>query len=593
LLPLLEPDALIMSVFDADDDDSSDDGEGEDTEEAMRAQRRKRPTQDERAAAMAVAADEQALGRCAGAAAHTAELAAKADVPGGAAALAVIASLQRQLAEAQRMLQGIVAASATAARVGPAAAVESCRRDCEGSLGSSAFDENGKESTPGRKAGGADQGADKGADKAKASAAGTATKAAEANASAAGLTPGTTSKSLVGRQDNDSYYYDSYASVGIHNDMLKDRVRTESYRDAILLNAGGWIKGKRVLDIGCGTGILSMFAAKAGAAKVVSLDASGIIEDARAIVQANGKADVITLVRGKAEETDLSAHLRDADGGAADDDGKADVLISEWMGYALLYECMLNSVLYVRDRFLRPGGRMLPSHASIHVAAFSDPRFWADRVGFWSDVYGFNMRTMARHVFAEPYVEVLRPESIASSECILRCFDLAAMRPEEQDVVDARWSVTVGGAPSSGDRLTVHGVALWFDIGFHDSPFSGVPVSGSEAALGLPSSEAGSSGGRVDLPGAMPTPPAPAATAPYAPVAFSTSAKTTPTHWQQTLLLLEQPLENVPCGTVLGGRLSMTRDATNPREYRFLLELESPGPAFGQGIVRRQAYHMR
>ena len=66
------------------------------------------------------------------------------------------------------------------------------------------------------------------------------------------------------------YYFDSYAHFGIHEEMLKDEVRTKTYQDAIMLNPH-LFKGKTVLDVGCGTGILSMFAAKAGAAKVIGV----------------------------------------------------------------------------------------------------------------------------------------------------------------------------------------------------------------------------------------------------------------------------------------------------------------------------------
>ena len=80
------------------------------------------------------------------------------------------------------------------------------------------------------------------------------------------------------------YYFDSYAHFGIHEEMLKDEVRTMSYRNSMRENKH-LFKNKIVLDVGCGTGILSMFAAKAGAAKVIGVDMSSIVEYARKIVE--------------------------------------------------------------------------------------------------------------------------------------------------------------------------------------------------------------------------------------------------------------------------------------------------------------------
>ena len=76
-----------------------------------------------------------------------------------------------------------------------------------------------------------------------------------------------------------------YSHFSIHEEMLKDRVRTEYYRDCIANHAETVFKDKVVLDVGCGTGILSMFAARAGAKHVIGVDMSDIIYQAMDIVR--------------------------------------------------------------------------------------------------------------------------------------------------------------------------------------------------------------------------------------------------------------------------------------------------------------------
>ena len=61
-------------------------------------------------------------------------------------------------------------------------------------------------------------------------------------------------------------------------------MRTGSYKEAICANAD-LFKDKVVLDVGCGTGILSMFAARAGAAQVIGVDMSDIIYQAMDVVR--------------------------------------------------------------------------------------------------------------------------------------------------------------------------------------------------------------------------------------------------------------------------------------------------------------------
>jgi len=65
---------------------------------------------------------------------------------------------------------------------------------------------------------------------------------------------------------------------------------------------------------------------------------------------------VVEVVHGMVEDLDKSLQI---------EPHSIDVLLSEWMGYCLLYESMLSSVLYARDRWLKPGGAILPDTATM------------------------------------------------------------------------------------------------------------------------------------------------------------------------------------------------------------------------------------
>jgi protein arginine N-methyltransferase 1 len=231
--------------------------------------------------------------------------------------------------------------------------------------------------------------------------------------------------------------------------MLKDTVRTRAYMNAIMQNSF-LFKGKVVLDVGCGTGILSMFAAKvgavlfaikathhlrqklpsqtqpsqnqknqkAGAEHVYAIECSSIAEQAKAIVADNGLADRVTVVHGKAEEVSLPVD-------------KVDIIISEWMGYFLLYESMLDTVIFARDRWLAPGGLVLPDLCRLMVAGIEDGDYRSDKIDFWDSVYGFDMRVIKELALAEPLVDAVNPDQVATTEAVVRTFDITRMRKED------------------------------------------------------------------------------------------------------------------------------------------------------------------
>lgn len=137
-----------------------------------------------------------------------------------------------------------------------------------------------------------------------------------------------------------------------------------------------------------------MFAVQAGASQVYAVDCSSIIEQAAKIIKANDYSDRITLIQSKMEEVELPVpHV--------------DIIISEWMGYFLLYESMLNTVLYARDKWLKPGGLIFPDKAVIYLSAVEQEQIKKERIDFWENVYGFDMTALKEVALLEPVVDVV------------------------------------------------------------------------------------------------------------------------------------------------------------------------------------------
>ena len=91
---------------------------------------------------------------------------------------------------------------------------------------------------------------------------------------------------LVDRAQPKSEYFDEYTLLYDHITMLQDVERMHAYHEAIKQNAERHFKGKAVLDVGCGTGILAIWAAQAGARKVYAVEATGVAKHAEKMVRA-------------------------------------------------------------------------------------------------------------------------------------------------------------------------------------------------------------------------------------------------------------------------------------------------------------------
>lgn len=305
----------------------------------------------------------------------------------------------------------------------------------------------------------------------------------------------------------DRLYFDSYSDVTIHEEMIADHIRTNAYRTAILKNSES-VRGKVVLDVGAGTGVLSIFCAQAGAKKVYAVEACSIAEQAQITVKHNNMEDRIEVIRGTVETVDLPETV--------------DVIVSEWMGYALLHESMLNSVLYARDKWLKPGGIILPSKAELYITPVIDPVV-EDRLHFWytvKDQYGVDMSCMsgfARKCIMNSDITVssVTCEDVLSHPARFAELDLHSVTPEELRSVKGQFRCESFGSSA------VNAFCVYFTVTF----------------------------------------PCPDSTA---PLVLSTSPCKPETHWKQAVLYLDAPVEVVQ-DTPITGEVRMYPSEENAR----------------------------
>ncbi|ORX87170.1 S-adenosyl-L-methionine-dependent methyltransferase [Basidiobolus meristosporus CBS 931.73] len=266
-------------------------------------------------------------------------------------------------------------------------------------------------------------------------------------------------------EQRDPAYFQYYGMLTHQQNMLQDVVRTSTYRNAILNNSA-LFKDRLVLDVGAGSGILSYFAAQAGA-KVYAVEASGMAEKMQKIVDEANKEDGtgknawmkdrIQVIQDKIESPDLPVP-------------QVDTLISEPIGVLLVHERMLESFVYARDKYLKAGGAILPSQGSIELAPFTDFALWNETMGkvrFWqhSNFYGVDLRPLQEdardEMFGMPVVGHFDPKSLMAMptpggfNVDFYTITLAQLR---EFTIPIYWQVKYTGI--------MHGIAGWFDLSF-------------------------------------------------------------------------------------------------------------------------------
>jgi len=238
-------------------------------------------------------------------------------------------------------------------------------------------------------------------------------------------------------EKNSPDYRMSYRDVAMHKVMLQDVVRTDAYEKSI--NEVVHTEYS-VLDFGCGTGVLAMFAARAGARKVVAVDRSPFINTAKEIAAKNN-FDNIEFYHADHQSLEL--------------DEKVDVIVSEWMGHCLLYEAMLEPLIAVRDRYLAQGGVMIPAEVSLHAGLVCDEDLLDDLSFLRSKPYDIDFSPIAHVPFQQTDLVSLEPDSILEDTANLGSLNMHTVSKSETPRL-------FSGTIKPGEKAEIFAMCGWF-----------------------------------------------------------------------------------------------------------------------------------
>ena len=235
----------------------------------------------------------------------------------------------------------------------------------------------------------------------------------------------------------------------VYSSIFDQHISTLSFRAAIEINSE-FFEDKNVLVINSGIGLYSLFCAKAGAKKVISLEPNKTyFKFQKKIIQLNRYQDIINVYNCDVED------IYNIE--------KIDIIICEWMGNFLLSNSFLKKVIYARDKFLVKDGLIFPDKAILYISGIQDEKFKKDKFNMWDNVYSINMNCVKNISFKDPLIDTFNKKNIISTICPIFEVDIYKIKEDEINFSNSYELIF-----NRNDNLSA--LAGWFDVEFSKTP---------------------------------------------------------------------------------------------------------------------------
>jgi type I protein arginine methyltransferase len=239
--------------------------------------------------------------------------------------------------------------------------------------------------------------------------------------------------------------------MAAYGSMIADSVRMTAYLRALQKTIR---PGSVVLELGTGPGVMALLAHRLGARRIIAIEHDDVIEVARQVARANGIHDRIEFIQGRSTDVELRE--------------RADVIVSDLRGVLPLHTGHIDAIIDARERFLAPGGTLIPRRDALWAAVVTASDAYQARIECWSG----HARGLDLGAAREMAVNTWWMHRVAESQALSDRRLVATL--DYTTIVDTDVEFTTEFRVTRAD--TAHGISVWFDAeltegeGFSNAP---------------------------------------------------------------------------------------------------------------------------